>query len=132
MITELQIKQAHHFINLSDVAPKSFNPADIKVGQGITLHSYSDTNPWEIIAVSKTGRQATIREMKATLNRDESTLVQTVGGFAAHTSGKQVWDIESDEDGYVRKMNWSNKKQVFVSDGKSASLGASKHYDYNF
>ena len=99
MITELQIKQAHHFNNLRDVAPKSFNPADVKVGQGITLHSYSDTNPWEIIAVSKTGRQATIREMKATLNRDESTLVQTVGGFAAHTSGKQVWDIESDEDG---------------------------------
>ena len=132
MITELQIKQAHHFNSLRDVAPKSFNPADIKVGQGITLHSYSDTNPYEIIAVSKTGRQATIREMKATLNRDESTLVQTVGGFAAHTSGKQVWDIESDEDGYVRKMNWSNKKQRFVSDGKNASLGASKHYDYNF
>ena len=132
MTTELQIKQAHHFNNLSDVAPKAFNPADIKVGQGITLHSYSDTNPWEIIAISKTGRQATIREMKATLDREASSLVFNTGGFAAHVTGEQVYQIESDEDGYVTKMNWSNKKQSFVSDGKSASLGASKHYDYNF
>ena len=132
MTTELQIKQAHHFFNLDDVAPKSFNPADIKVGQGVTLHGWSDSDPYEIIAVSKTGRQATIREMKATLNRDKSTLVQTVGGFAAHTSGEQVLDIESDEDGYVRKMNWSNKNQRFTSNGKNVSLGAFKHYDYNF
>lgn len=132
MITELQIRKENHFFNLDDVAPKSFNPADIKVGQGITLHSYSDANPYEIIAISKTGRQATIREMKATLNRDKSSLEFHTGGFAANVTGKQVWDIESDEDGYVRKMNWSNKKQRFVADGKNASLGAYKHYDYNF
>ena len=102
MITELQIRKENHFFNLDDVAPKSFNPADIKVGQGITL------------------------------NRDKSSLEFHTGGFAANVTGKQVWDIESDEDGYVRKMNWSNKKQRFVADGKNASLGAYKHYDYNF
>ena len=132
MITELQIKQAHHFFNLSDVAPKSFNPADIKVGQGITLHNWTDSNPYEIIAVSKTGQQATIRSMNATLNREKSTLVQHVGGFAAHTSGEQVWDIESDEDGLVTKMFWSNKLQRFTCKGRNVSDGATKHYDYNF
>jgi hypothetical protein len=112
--------------------PVAFNPATVKVGQGITLHGFSDATPYEVIAVSKSGKQVTLRKMKATLNREESTLKQDIGGFVAHTSGEQVWDIESDEDGLTQKMNWSNKKQKFTSNGQNATCGATKYYDFNF
>ena len=118
--------------NLSNVQPVEFNPVTVKVGQGVTLHGWSDATPYEVIAVSKSGQQVTIRQMEATLNREESTLKQDIGGFVAHTSGEQVWDIESDEDGRIQKMNWSNKKQRFTSQGENASFGASKYYDFNF
>lgn len=54
------------------------------VGMAATLHLYTDSHAYEIIAVSKSGSKVTLRALKAT--RDPNWKREfTAGGFVGHT-----------------------------------------------
>lgn len=103
---------------------------EVKVGDGVTRHLYTDAEACTVIA--RTANTITIRDDKATLNREKSHLTFTPGGFAGHTEGHQEYDYEEDVHGSVHKARWSEKRQGFVCDGKKLTLGRHKFYDYNF
>lgn len=124
----------------------------LEVGDGVSLKGYSDVAPYEVIEVSKSGKSATIRQMKATL--DPSWKPEMIpGGFSAHCTNnhEQKWNLESDPEGSVVKIslrtvkldpryNHGNDKATkWVPVGVKAKIGeypviyrAMKFYDYNF
>ena len=108
-------------------------PANVThVGQKVTVCYYTDRRVFQIVKVSPSGKQITLRECLQTLDREASALTFTPGGFAAHVSGTQVWKVESDLNGYVMKANFSTKLNKFKTDGNTVINGSHPHYDYNF
>lgn len=103
-----------------------------EVGMGATLHGWSDSDPYEVVAVSKSGKQITLRAMHA--KRDESvTLEWVAGGFAGHCINQrdQRWILSSDPEGKTIKARLT--KKGWSANGARVSLGeAHKFYDYNF
>ena len=127
-------------------------PPILEVGDGVSDHGYSDVHPYEVIEVSKSGKKAKVRAMKA--DRDpEWKPVMHVGGFSAHCSNQhsQRWILSSDPNGSVMEISLRNLKcdpkynhglekiQKWVPVGRKGeigktqiSAGARKFYDYNF
>jgi hypothetical protein len=99
------------------------------IGEGATLHFYTDAHAYTIISVSKSGQSFKMQRDKAVRLNDPEFIP---GGFAGHcTNNNSIrYNYEKDEKGYaltVRrcKRNWSTNKQ-------RVSMGRSEHYDYNF
>lgn len=114
-------------------AKSLYNPLDdAKVGDGVTVHYYTDADAGTII--SRTEKTLTIQMDKATLlNKDE--LEFHVGGFAAHCSNQNVqkYSYERNEEGQVLKVSRRKNGEYVVQ--KSTNLvtaGRNKFYDYNF
>lgn len=113
-----------------------YNPIDdAKVGDGITLHGYSDAEAHTIIK-----RTATT----ITLQRDDAEHVNKkdlafhVGGFSAHCSNQngQEWVYtQNTENGTTtirRRADGQYKTAGQNSGAKRASLGRHEFYDFNF
>ncbi len=114
-------------------AKSLYNPLDdAKVGDGVTVHYYTDADAGTVIA--RTEKTLTIQIDKATLlNKEELTF--HVGGFAAHCSNQNVqkYSYERNEEGQVLKVSRRKNGEYVVQ--KSTNLvtaGRNKFYDYNF
>ena len=126
----LENRGEHRIRLISDPAP--LKVGNVVVGQRVTVCHHSDAHVAEVVKVSASGKQFTLREMTQTLNKEKSNLTFTPGGFMAHVSGEQVYDIKADEDGYTTVARWSNKRSRFVTQGWTVIAGEHPHYDYNF
>ena len=108
---------------------KNYN---VKVGDGVTIHYYSDAHAGTVIARTKT--TLTIQQDKATLKDGWKPEIVS-GGFVGHcvNQDSQEYDYERDENGRIYKAHWSNVKGRFIADGcLSISNGRDEYYDYNF
>lgn len=115
--------------------------ATIEIGMGATVYGWSDTQAWTVIAVSKSGREVTLQRDKATLlnggNSGEADALKfDVGGFCAHVSGEQRYEIERDPEGITRKFSLRNNG-TWRAVGESAKGGqrailGKRHEDYDF
>lgn len=104
-----------------------------KVGMGATVRGWSDRHPYEVIAVSPSGKQVTLRAMKA--EADPTWKPEWVaGGFAGTVvnQNEQRWTITSDPNGEVVKATLRKDGQYHAPLGP-VSMGKAYHfYDYNF
>ena len=107
-------------------------PANVTIGQQVTVCYYTDRKVFEITNVSATGKQITLQQSNQTLDKEASDLTFTPGGFAAHVSGTQVWNVKSDPNGGIIKANFSTKFDKFKTGGNTVINGSHPHYDYNF
>lgn len=106
---------------------------EVKIGDGITLNLWSDSNAYTVI--SRTDKTLTLQRDKATLKEDwKPEFIQ--GGFAAHCVNQyeQEYDYKPDAEGQIIKIRWSEKTQRWNAPRgyRSVSLGRHEFYDYNF
>jgi hypothetical protein len=118
---------------IEEFGQKNLTPANIQVGDGVTMHMYSDAHAGTVIKKTKTS---------VTIQRDNATMDPNfkpefvVGGFAGHCTNqeKQVYTYEQDPNGQTMTFRWSKKYNRF-QDGKtgiSLTKGRREFYDYNF
>jgi len=119
-----------------------------EVGDGATVHGYSDSHACTIIAISE--KRITVQYDTANLlngvNSNEPDALQfAAGGFCGHTSGNQRWETKPNTEG--GKVTYSLRKWVDHRgeaaerwapvgrkrhEGSSLSEGRNHHYDFNF
>ena len=107
-------------------------PANIHVGDGVTVNLWSDRYAATVIKVTKS--TVTVRRDKATLNPDFKP-EWIPGGFAAHCTNQdeQSYTYEPDEKGTEYTFRWSRKYQRYGQPGNlTLSKGRHEFYDYNF
>lgn len=120
---------------------EDYRSAIFKVGDGITMHSYSDSEAGTVIEVSKSGKKIKVRTDKATISPDfKPEFVE--GGFAGHCTNQseQSYTYEQDEEGGVKEYSLRTWRGIKVwtdlggsPNGSSAiSHGRRKFHDYNF
>ncbi len=120
----------------------SYSSQNVKVGDRVCFSGFSDVYPGTVIA--RTPKSVTVREDKGTIlnapNSGEPDALQCdVGGFAAHVSGKQRWDIQENPEGRIVKFTWREAVGKWIKAGQSPKEtggklmdGWHKHHDYNF
>ncbi len=111
---------------------QTINNYNIEVGDGVTIHLYSDAHAGTVIA--RTKNTLTIQRDKATLKDNWKPEIIS-GGFVGHCVNQddQEYDYERDEKGRIYKAYWSNVKGRFIAEGcLSISKGRNEFYDYNF
>lgn len=111
-------------------------PDTAQVGDGATMHYWSDSQAATIVEVLRNGRQIVVQRDKAVRSNQEDDQF-AAGGFAGHTSHPQgqKWDITRDEDGVTFTANWSAKRNGFFiggPKGRPVTAGRYERYDYNF
>lgn len=107
-------------------------PANIRVGDGVTVNLWSDRYAATVIKVTKSS--VTVRRDKATLNPDFKP-EWIPGGFAAHCTNQddQTYTYEPDANGTEYTFRWSRKYQRYGQPGNlTLSKGRHEFYDYNF
>lgn len=95
---------------------------------------YSDIVPFEVLSISKSGKQITIREMEATVD-PSFQLAYEVGGFMGHAANQsdQKWIIKSDPEGAVLKAHKRADGYFHSAWGKHRIEAAPRRfYDWNF
>ncbi len=98
------------------------------------LISYSDVIPYEVIAISPSGSQITLREMAVTLDPEWKPEFK-VGGFIAHCENQsdQKWIITPNPDGFVMKAHKRKDGSFHSVYGRHLMSDApQKFHDYNF
>lgn len=111
-----------------------------KAGDGATIHLYSDSHAYTVIAVSKGGKKITLQRDKCKLlngasSGEKDALTFTPGGFCGHTSGVQRWDMQPDPNGGVtvatlrKDGRW---RQRGCRTSGRVTAGRHEHYDYNY
>jgi hypothetical protein len=110
-----------------------------EVGDGVTLHGWSDSDPGTITRVSPNGKRIWFRMDSATLlngvnSGEPDALTFSPGGFMGHTSGTQRWKIEPNPEGAECSATLRKDGSWCLVGGDSrVSVGERwKHYDYNF
>lgn len=108
-------------------------PANVKVGDGVTMHLWSDAHAGTVVKVTKTS---------VTVQRDIATLDPSwkpefiVGGFAGHCTNQstQKYNYETNPNGELTTFRWSKVYQQYriSKTGLSLSKGRHEFYDYNF
>ena len=107
-------------------------PTNVEVGQGASVHYWSDTVACTIIKVTKT---------TITLQRDKATLDPNFkpewvsGGFCGHCTNQdeQTYTYERDPNGQTYTFHWSKKWQMYGQPNDlRAFKGRHEFYDYNF
>lgn len=104
-----------------------------QVGMGATVRGYSDRHPYEVVAVSPSGKQVTLRAMKA--ERDPTWQPEWVaGGFAGHCTNQhdQRWVLSSDPNGEIVKAHLRKDGQFYEGCNPVTIGHAYRFYDYNF
>ena len=98
------------------------------------LISYSDVAPYEVLSISKSGKQITVRAMRA--ERDPSWKPEIVpGGFLGHyvNQSEQRWIISTDEDREPMKAHKRADGYFWSAFGKHRiEAQPRKFFDYNF
>lgn len=107
---------------------------EIEVGDGVTLHLWSDAHACTVIAKTKT--TITIQRDKALLDPNFKP-EWIAGGFAGHCTNQdeQTYTYERDPNGQIYRCRWSEKYGRFQtgSDGSmKITRGRREFYDYNF
>lgn len=125
------VKEMEEFANEFD--SRFLTPANVKVGDGVTMHLWSDSQAGTIIKVTKT--TVTVQRDHATM--DENFKPEFVaGGFAGHCTNQnsQTYSYERNENGATYTFRWSNKFNKFQNkqSGMRLSKGRREFYDYNF
>ncbi len=103
-----------------------------KVGDGVTVHLYSDAHAYTIIR--RTDKSLTLQRDKATLKNGWKPEI-IPGGFAGHCINQedQEYTYEQDENGSIVTAHWSQKKHGFYVQGSEyVTPGRREYYDYNF
>ncbi len=98
------------------------------------LIGYSDVVPYEVISVSPSGTQITLREMHSMIDPDWVAEFNP-GGFLAHCSNQsdQKWIITSDPNGFVMKAHKRKDGSFHSPYGKHVLADAPRKFrDYNF
>lgn len=106
---------------------------ELQVGDGVTLHLWTDREAYTVIARTKC--TLTIQRDKAT--RDPSFKPEWVtGGFSAIclNDHEQKWILERDPNGRIEVCHWSEKKGRWqTGEGQiGVYAGRYEYYDYNF
>ena len=128
------------------VVPPPPEPKAIEVGDKWTFIVYSDRHACYVEEISKNGQQLVLREAKATLlngaNSGHPEALQfSPGGFLGHTSGEQIYEIEPNPEGAIRRVSlrfvngrpkWKQVGEPAKSPGCCAVPGHSHYYDFNF
>jgi hypothetical protein len=111
----------------------NLTPANIQIGDGVTIHMYSDAHAGTVIKKTKTS--VTIQRDKATMDPNFKPEF-VVGGFAGHCTNqdKQTYTYEADPNGETMTFRWSKKYNRFQDGktGRSLTKGRREFYDYNF
>ena len=105
---------------------------NVTVGEGVTLHYYTDAHAYTVIARTKT--TLTIQRDKATLDPNFKPNI-IPGGFAGHCTNQneQTYTYERDPQGTIQKAFWSERDGMFKVDGDLRVYnGRHECYDYNF
>lgn len=107
-------------------------PANVKVGDGVTVHLWSDAHAATIIKVTKCS--VTVQYDTATL--DPSWKPEWIpGGFAGHcvNQDEQTYTYERNPNGRIETYRWSNKYGSYGTPGNlRLTKGRHEFYDYNF
>jgi hypothetical protein len=107
-------------------------PANVNVGDGVTINLWSDRHAATVI--KKTAYSVTVQQDTATLSPDFKP-VRVEGGFAGHciNQDEQTYTYERNPNGRVETFRWSNKYGRYGTPGNpSLSKGRHEFYDYNF
>ena len=106
-------------------------PHQFKVGDGATVHLYTDASAWTVIAVSPSGRTITIQGDNAELSPDWKPEI-IPGGFSGHcvNNYSQEWVCTPNPNGPVRKARLT--KSGWSANGNRVSKGRRPFHDYNF
>lgn len=110
---------------------KNLTPANVQVGEGVTMHLYSDAHAGTII--KKTKLSITVQRDKATLDPNFKPEI-VVGGFAGHCTNQneQTYSYERDENGTIETFRWSKKYNRYQNKSVNVYKGRHEFYDYNF
>ena len=106
-------------------------PHQFKVGDGATIHLYTDAHAWTVISVSESGKTITIQGDNAELDPTWKPEMHP-GGFSAHCSNNysQRWICTPNPNGPIRKARLT--KRGWSANGKSVTKGRHPFHDYNF
>ena len=108
----------------------------------INYTTYTDTDAYEVLEISKSGKTAKVRALDSTrINQDEDHF--SPGGFCGHTShglNGQQWSFSSNEERSIEKMSLRNDGFWRFVGTKATTRGCVgtlsdepyKYYDYNF
>lgn len=106
------------------------SPAVAKVGDGVTIHLWSDCHAGTII--KRTATTITVQQDKATLKPDFKP--EFVGMHCVNQS-EQDYDYEPDPNGEITVYRWSKKNNRYQGGGDGSIIctkGRHEFYDYNF
>jgi len=106
-------------------------PHQFKVGDGATIHLYTDAHAWTVISVSESGKTITIQGDNAELDPTWKPEMHP-GGFSAHCSNNysQRWICTPNPNGPIRKARLT--KRGWSANGQSVTKGRHPFHDYNF
>lgn len=108
-------------------------PANVKVGDGVTMNMYSDALAGTVTKVTKTS--VTIQQDTATLDPNWKPEI-VIGGFAGHCTNQntQAYTYERNENGATYTFRWSAKSGYYKNSktGMTITKGRKEFYDYNF
>jgi hypothetical protein len=110
----------------AELIVRDFTPV---VGDGATLHWYTDANAFTIISVSKSGKSFKMQQDTATrLTKPEFI----TGGFAGHCVNNHgiQYSYEPNPQGTIRTVRMT--KKGWKTNNQRVTHGRSEHYDYNF
>ncbi|UKL30052.1 hypothetical protein [Bacillus phage PK2] len=117
----------------TEFSSKNLTPANVKVGDGVTMGLYSDAHAGTVVKVTKT--QVIVQRDKATLDPNWKPEV-VAGGFAGHCTNQdsQTYTYEQDPNGELTKFTWSKKFNQYRNNQRGMKLykGRREFYDYNF
>lgn len=103
------------------------------VGKFANLYLYSDVQPYEIVAVSKTG-VLTVRAMDYE-EKEGSAEKRTfnIGGFVANCNNHQEYNYKSNESNPLEKVRLRKNGSYYSRMGKHKVEDAPRRfYDFNF
>jgi len=125
--------EMEHVLAMADrINNTKLTPVTAKVGDGATVHFWSDSHAGTIIKVTKS--TITVQRDKATLDPDFKPEF-IPGGFCAHCTNQeeQKYTYERDPKGELYTFHWSNKYNSYGQPGDlMATSGRREFYDYNF
>ena len=113
---------------------KRLSPVTVEVGDGVTIHLYSDAHAGTVIKKTKT--TITVQQDKATIDPNFKPEF-VAGGFAGHCTNQneQTYTYERDLNGTVTTYRWSKKYNRYQGGGDGSvtvTKGRREFYDYNF
>ena len=105
-------------------------PKNAKIGEGATIHLWSDAHAYTIIKV--TPSTITLQRDIALLN-PKFTPNHIPGGFGVTNQNDQTYTYEPDPTGKKITLHWSKRLGSYGgAAGFRVSMGRNEFYDYNF